>query len=1064
MNQEKVKQVLEEVGCTVVEILDNMFRVKLPTSHPNLKRYSDKSYEIYVPLKHKEGVICYNSRTYLNDPYLGMLSRRVEANKPLKEIEVAYLVHKGALEKYAMPDYGSWTSTQKVLIGKDCDTPDTGFYLRVSDCIEIELRRGLHLDIQRAQRKSGFIGFSATNGSLHNLIAQYCVFGEAVNPHRQGCIRYNREIDPGTTSELVDLANIPQDTSAVEKAAVVHGVVSVNGKLVHKKRTWSKSSYVLSPVPFRPLLNEKRMVVERAASQALNLIRPEIPIVNVSRAPKLSGRNAVVLRDPSLPADTFIVSESFRGKMFAAEPVVHEEIIPRNCQVYPVGADNRVDEDVLKATMAMGIARNSVPRHGVLFRYTAPGMGIAPTPIPEGCTPEERAAIEAKDNVRRIEAGIGSEKKLCAVQARVAFTPTKWEKRPGYSKGLVDILSVEGHRSIDLKVGSKLIDRFGVKGTVGGIRPDSEMPKIILQDGVEVTVDVMYNPSIYKKKIGLAYKLEECLGLDIVAKGGDYGTVPEFADRKQAMEFVRQGRGTILNGKRAVQVKMNGQVSKSFRAGIHFFHHLDHDPKTKLRFGSGGRTTFVDWTYLKKLHLISGENLDRANLLGTALGLKVEKDKKNDMIPQITRSPINIAPESYYEINKTIRRDVIHLRIDMLNPELLANTVADPRNDTMWGRVRLSSMGPNEDLWLPPRFFKTLITHGQDLVLPSALVALNAAVSENRSIEIKRDRGEDPSSSMRVLAGNIRRYKFELANRYASLIKESFTPRFTAIQGVASCNNELSLDEVGVPKHMLRIAERNGYLTRIAVLRRHPIHRIYNIPIVRMKPVDGYAIQCNEQLLAMLDGDSDGDLLELVLYDKGVPNPAQLARKYAPSGLMKSRTDISLKKYNNREARTSDLMWDQHDLKFYTALIGSMSIAGNEKAITAGWGYKLQHEVYHFGGQTSLNLKHNRRGIQLLTKLYRSAGKTDALEDYTDAIRELLPHLGERDVLRLRALYKVKADPRLQIVRKTVPYDVLQAIADGRPERIAPASSTANTVETRRQTERPGFLEHSASN
>ena len=74
-----------------------------------------------------------------------------------------------------------------------------------------------------------------------------------------------------------------------------------------------------------------------------------------------------------------------------------------------------------------------------------------------------------------------------------------------------------------------------------------------------------------------------------------------------------------------------------------------------------------------------------------------------------------------------------------------------------------------------------------------------------------------------------------------------------------------------------------------------------------------------------------------------------------------------------------------------------------------------------------------------------------------------MPHLSERSIIKLRALYSTKAHPMLQLLRKTVPYEVISAIAQGKPELICGEQQSGTVTETRKQQERPGFLEHSAA-
>lgn len=165
--------------------------------------------------------------------------------------------------------------------------------------------------------------------------------------------------------------------------------------------------------------------------------------------------------------------------------------------------------------------------------------------------------------------------------------------------------------------------------------------------------------------------------------------------------------------------------------------------------------------------------------------------------------------------------------------------------------------------------------------------------------------------------------------------------------------------------------------------------------------------------------DFDGDPVEILFMS---PKQVDVFSKYNPQRLELGWNDIKLKKFSRREARTSNLAYDQKYLKQYTAFSGAIAIELSERARAAGYGHTQVAQLYHYAAQTALNIKHRRDGIQLINRLSEHFLKDRPMKvgEFIDICMKINPNFTDKDVRKLRGLFVTKKTDRLLLTRNKI--------------------------------------------
>ncbi len=349
MKLNRIKEVLGKFsishGLRLVNQVGNRFIINLNSEVPV---EDSEAYDIYIPIEENNGAIRYNETTLLNNPILGVLSKTIQKEDVISPAEAWYIMKRNPTnwDQMMQPVYGAWIASKQINVAWFSKELDDAWYTRLSECMEVELVRGLTLDYQRS-KEAGFSGMTSTNGSLQHLLSEYAMFGIPVSKHRMGTVIFNRPIRQEETSKLIDLSCIPQDTDAPSRMSVVYGVQVEDNKLVKKKKL-QNSAYTLSNVPFREILNEKRMVIQRASSQALPLHYSEKAFVRKPQGANIPGINVITLRDKNVPIDSMIVSESMAKRMIAVKEIEMNYILPHNTKVVNAFVRNQCSKNQTK--------------------------------------------------------------------------------------------------------------------------------------------------------------------------------------------------------------------------------------------------------------------------------------------------------------------------------------------------------------------------------------------------------------------------------------------------------------------------------------------------------------------------------------------------------------------------------------------------------------------------------------------------------------------------------------------------------------------------------------------
>lgn len=1011
MTVEKVTNLLNQFGLVVHQQIGNLFKIKFKQAEIE---EDAEIYNIHIPLVTKRNTLSYNNIDEISNPILAILPKQLKLGDDLTAVEAWYLMKRRPTDwhEFMSPAYKNWKSSKKTDIAAFAvSIPDDAWVARASEVVEVELYRGLAQDIKRA-KEAGFNGFNATNGSVQHFLSKHCVFGSVPTIALQGRIIFNSEVPENVVSKsnLIDLAAIPQETDATIRMHVFHGVQVKDNKLVQTKAN-SGGSYVLNAVPFRQFLSEKRMVVERAADQALPLKKKQKPIVRNIGGSHLQGINAIVMRSEEAPTDSYIVSESFAKRMLATRFVRRTYRLPDNTTV--INSFKPIPREEIDAAIALGVQVPRIRPGHALFRYVRNDLG--------------QAVVSDEKSLTDI---IMQEKKTLEITTKEFLTPTATSTSRGWDRTACTVHQVEGLQIIDLKIGSKLIDLFSNKGTVCEIRKDQDMPILHLNETEGYQVDVMYNPAIYKRKVGFSYKMAGLLGLQEFIREDieDYKkrvVVDSKATAKDVLNMAKERKTP-----RFYTVTYKDETFQTAKVALQFFMHLDQDPERKFKYSTNERCrlTLVDRGYLKKMQFDIKSNFRKPNDIGKAIG--VHADLIND-IPELKGIPVQ--EESFgqvFQIQKRFDRRFLKTDVGTLPRSVVEDTVADPRLKEMTGFIE-TDLGR---IYAPANMFSSLVNHKNSIILPSELVTLNAILSEQISVnwliwkiktltedqenpdriavfKRKLDLGKKKVKSM------VDQYYSKLMTRFANELSQAYNYRIPGIFGVASANNNLPIDTVGIPEFVWNRLKKFSNVH--GIFRRHPIHRVYNCMPVKLVPTKGYTIQINEKLMRLSDGDFDGDPVEILFMS---PKQVSIFGKYNPQRLMLGWNDIKLKKFSRREARNSNLGYDQKFLKQYTAFSGAIAIELSERARAVGYGDTQVAQFYHYTAQTALNIKHRRDGIQLINRLsdHFLKGKAMKLAEFMDICVKINPNFTEKDLRKLRGLFAAKRADKLLLTRNNI--------------------------------------------
>lgn len=850
MTIEKVKHLLESFKLIVVGNVGNLFEIKF--LHEEIEGTGD-TYKIHIPLLTKRNTLSYNNIDELSNPILAVLPKELQEKETLSPIEAWYLMKRrpSDWENFMQHAYGGWISNKKTLIaGFAASSIDKAWVARASEAVEVELFRGISQDINRS-KTPGFGGFNATNGCIQNFLSRYCMFGVVPTNHTQERILFNSEIPENAVSEnLIDLASIPQDEDATQRMHVFHGVQVVDNTLVRTKK-FSTGSYVLNAVPFRKFLNEKRMVVQRASDQALPLRNSQKPLVKNLGGTHLQGINAISMTSNEVPLDSLIVSKSFQQKMLASRHVRKTYRLPPNTAV--VNTFTPITKEEISAALSLGAHVPRVRPGKTLFKYTKHELGAHEQ------TDESGNKIHWSEQMLK-------EKKMIEVSAKEFLTPTKTKTVEGWDRTPCTVHQIEGLQLIDLKVGSKIIDLFSNKGTVCEVREDEDMPVLHIDDEYGMRVDVMYNPAIFRRKVAFSYKAAGLLGLQSFIKDGT-------DQEKQILLNPEDNLQDVLKlmkdkqVKRVYEVTYKDQTFKSARVSLQFFMHLDQDPERKFKYGSDERCrlTLIERQYLKKMGFNIKVNLRKPKAIGKAVGIDV--NLVND-IPNFAKK--DITEETFpdaFRISKRIDKEYLKTDIGLIKPSAVENTVADQRLKMTAGYVQ-TDFGK---IYAPPNMFSSLVNHKNSIILPTELVTLNAILAEQVSIDWLKSRVSEMESEgkntsdftykitlgKKKLQNLVDQYYNKLVQRFGNEVSQAYNYRVPGIFGVATADNSLPMNTVGIPKFIHKKLKK--FSNTHGMFRRHPIHRVYNCMPVNLVPVEGYTIRLNEKLMKLADGKLDGD-------------------------------------------------------------------------------------------------------------------------------------------------------------------------------------------------------------
>lgn len=289
------------------------------------------------------------------------------------------------------------------------------------------------------------------------------------------------------------------------------------------------------------------------------------------------------------------------------------------------------------------------------------------------------------------------------------------------------------------------------------------------------------------------------------------------------------------------------------------------------------------------------EDYSKAEMIARSLGYTLDT---RGSVPIITPAA-PLGDEECIDITNRLERKYLNMEVHLIPKELVVGTVADQRlwEGNLYGRIKTPNHGY---IYLPPGLMRPIVGHDNSLILTSELHTANAVISEVESLSFQLTAGERkaPINGARVEEQN-RKIQMrcdvlrqQLFRRLGLYTRDGFFPRMKGISGVVVVNNNLSDDEVGVPRAVVLKHFRES---QTVMVRRHPIHRKFNSPVMRVRAMDTqWVIQLNEQVLKMLDGKLYGDVwydtvCQQTSYQESTSKVAHTTRDSSGTSILRKR-------------------------------------------------------------------------------------------------------------------------------------------------------------------------------
>ena len=252
--------------------------------------------------------------------------------------------------------------------------------------------------------------------------------------------------------------------------------------------------------------------------------------------------------------------------------------------------------------------------------------------------------------------------------------------------------------------------------------------------------------------------------------------------------------------------------------------------------------------------------LDRANQVGLCIGKSVKLVNDLPVFEDIETK----IPETAFKIERRIEKQYMYTDIGLLPKSAVHGTVGDPRLKVQYAYIE-TEFG---NVLLPPGCFESLEDKKNYMVLTTELINANNILAEQLSINYlkyelstskvanNKQLTELTQSKIRLgqnkLKKLIEQYRIKVAKRFVTEMSKAYNVRLPGVYGVATCDNSLPMDTVGIPRHVWNKLKR--FSNTHGLFRRHPIHRIYNCMPVKLVPTDGHTIKLNEKLMRLADG------------------------------------------------------------------------------------------------------------------------------------------------------------------------------------------------------------------
>ena len=626
-----------------------------------------------------------------------------------------------------------------------------------------------------------------------------------------------------------------------------------------------------------------RVVVSRSISRALPLLAPDIPYVVtdvLSSVDSLSLPGATITH-PCNMHDGVVVSETFANKAGAFKVYVDRFQVPHGSSfdITKNGICDTPEGRMLDVLYGHDLSRmasaDAVMKSENCQGFTlVPGEKIATVRfrIPEDQAREDDVKDESGSFWRTTE--ITTRVPVPSLIAAVeSFNPID------DINDSVMVYRVVSVAFLPLRVGDKLADSHGNKGTVSVILPDHRMPE--WTDGNE-TVRLHYLMTPYKaKRRAAGAEVEDLYCAVAYAEGGETHdeyeplVVPsEPVDLHDMYEYCRSANGVYLGSARFHDGRTFGNIPISRRR----MYRLDNNAvevlstKTGVFFGETGRTSRNTKLSLDVTTLISRGAVNLVNEIIMGAGMRGEIEKA--LLPFVHSYLGTIPPDAgSLEITERIDRALQTSSVtwDQIDSAKREGTVIDPRLNEMYGIVRTGIPG-SETIVLPPRSSLQEIGCGLAQITRLARAA-NAVFAERisymmgyRNVSVER---------------TVYQYRLELAKMLTGkggLIREALFPVLDrSIRAVASPYIPAPEEDpctIALPRReflrLCRLDENMSSLygkteNQFCILKRDPVHWEQSVIGIRFTLWDRPAIGIPPWLVGVVNGDYDGDAVVVYL-------------------------------------------------------------------------------------------------------------------------------------------------------------------------------------------------------